>query len=93
MQLALARRWATIADFQWPTTDDPYPLLTYGASFGVLMRQTAAYVSRILRGEDPGALPIQRPSKVDLVVSLKTAKLIGLSMPPSILLLADRIIE
>ena len=93
MRFLMEKRWLTIADSQWPMADEPYPLLAYGASFDVLMRQAAFYVDRILKGTAPGELPIQRPSKIDLIVSLKTATAIGLALPRSIVLRADRVIE
>ena len=56
-------------------------------------RRTASYVDRILRGEKPGDLPVQFPTKIDMVVNLKAAKALGLAVPPSIMLRADEVIE
>ena len=68
-------------------------LLSYGVDPADTFRRAASYVDRILRGEKPGDLPVQFPTKFEMVVNLKTAKSLGLSVPQSILLTADEVIE
>jgi putative tryptophan/tyrosine transport system substrate-binding protein len=68
-------------------------LLSYGPDVVDIFRRAASYVDRILRGEKPGDLPVQFPTKLEMVVNLKTAKALGLAVPPSIVLRADEVIE
>jgi putative ABC transport system substrate-binding protein len=68
-------------------------LMSYGPESADLFRRASLYVDRILKGESPGNLPVQSPVKFELVVNLKTAKALGLSVRESFLLLADEVIE
>jgi putative ABC transport system substrate-binding protein len=68
-------------------------LLSYGNDLVDNFRRAATYVDRILRGAKPGDLPVQLPVKYEMVVNLKTAKALGLAIPPSIMLRADEVIE
>ena len=67
--------------------------MSYGPSDADLFRRAAGYVDRILKGAKPRDLPVQQPTKFDLVVNLKTAKTLGLVIPESFLLRADKVIE
>ena len=68
-------------------------MLSYGVDYVDIFRRAATYVDRILRGEKPGDLPVQFPTRFEMVVNLRTAKALGLAIPPSILLRADEQIE
>jgi putative ABC transport system substrate-binding protein len=68
-------------------------LLSYGVDQVDVFRRAASYVDRILRGAKPAELPVQLPTKFEMVVNLKTAKALGLTVPQSILLTADEVIE
>jgi len=89
-----ARRWPTIADVHWDPRDALQPLMSYSPSMELLIREGVGYVVRILRdGAKAGDLPMLQPAKFDLSVNLRTAKALGISIPSTLLLRADEVIE
>jgi putative ABC transport system substrate-binding protein len=91
--IALAARYGVPAIYNVPRHAESGGLIAYGTDFAELFRQAAAYIDRILKGAKPGELPIQLPTKYELVINLKTAKALGLTFPESVLSFADKLIE
>ena len=90
----LAARYKLPAMYEWPDQVDDGGLMAYGpTSLRAIYARIAAYVDRILKGAAAGSLPVEQPAKLELVVNMKTAKALGLAIPQSVLLRADRLIE
>ncbi len=91
-EFALRKRLPTITGYR-AMVEDGSVMMSYGPDFADLFRQGGLYVNKILRGARTADLPVVQPTRFDLVINLKTAKVLGLTIPPSLLLRADQVIE
>jgi len=89
--LALKNRLPTISS--WPEFVEDGGLMTYSPNLKDLFQRAATYVDKILKGAKPGDLPVEQPTKFKLMINLRTAKALGLTIPPSVLGRADQVIE
>jgi putative ABC transport system substrate-binding protein len=89
----LAAKHRLPAVYTWRWFVDAGGLMAYGPNVADLFRRTASYVDKILKGAKPAELPVEQPTKFELVINLKTAKALGLTIPPSLLGRADEVIQ
>jgi putative ABC transport system substrate-binding protein len=91
--IALAAEYRLPAIYQWKEHVEAGGLVSYGPSLSGMWRQSAIIVAKVLRGAKPADLPVEQPTKLDLAINLRTAKSLDLTIPPSVLLRADEVIE
>jgi putative ABC transport system substrate-binding protein len=91
IEFAMVHRWPAVGPA--PVFIEAGGLMSYAPHISTLYRQTAVYVDKLLRGAKPADLPVEQPSKFELIINLKTAKALGLTIPPSLLGRADQVIE
>jgi putative ABC transport system substrate-binding protein len=91
--IALAVEYRLPAIYQWREHVDAGGLISYGPSLAAMFRQAGTIVVKVLKGAKPADLPVEQPTKFELAVNARTAKALGLAIPPSLLVRADELIE